>query len=149
MLKETSDSVTLDVPAYRVDVTRPCDVVEEVLRIYGYNNMEIPTQLKSSLTIKGDLDKSYKLQNLVAEQLVGCGFNEILNNSLTKTSYYDGLEAFKADNLVKLMNPLSQDLGVLRQTLLFGGLESISHNINRRMPDLKMFEFGNCCWSQW
>ncbi len=141
---ETSDTVTFDVPAYRVDVTRPCDIVEEVLRVYGYNNMEIPTQLKSSLTIKGDLDKSYKLQNLIAEQLVGCGFNEILNNSLTKTSYYEGLETYKADNLVRLINPLSQDLGVMRQTLLFGGLECISHNTNRRMPDLKFFEFGNC-----
>src|SRR5574344_2111317 len=141
---ETSDTVTFDVPAYRVDVTRPCDIVEEVLRVYGYNNMEIPTQLKSSLTIKGDLDKSYKLQNLIAEQLVGCGFNEILNNSLTKTSYYDGFDAFKADNLIKVINPLSQDLGVMRQTLLFGGLECISHNTNRRMPDLKFFEFGNC-----
>ena len=144
VLDETAETVTLDIPAYRVDVTRPCDVVEEVLRVYGYNNMEIPTQLKSSLTIKGELDKSYKLQNLVAEQLVGCGFNEILNNSLTKTSYYDGLEAFPADNLVRLMNPLSQDLGVMRQTLLFGGLETISHNTNRRMSDLRLFEFGNC-----
>lgn len=144
VLSETDTTVTLKVPAYRVDVTRPCDIVEEVLRIYGYNNMEIPTQLRSSLTIKGDLDRSYKLQNLVAEQLVGCGFNEILNNSLTKTSYYEGLETFKADNLVRLMNPLSQDLGVMRQTMLFGGLEVISHNTNRRMPDLHIFEFGNC-----
>ena len=144
VLGETAETVTLDIPAYRVDVTRPCDVVEEVLRIYGYNNMEIPTQLKSSLTTKGELDKSYKLQNLVAEQLVGSGFNEILNNSLTKTSYYDDLEAFKAENLVRLMNPLSQDLGVMRQTLLFGGLETISHNTNRRMSDLRLFEFGNC-----
>lgn len=106
--------------------------------------MEIPSQLKSSLTIKGELDKSHKLQNLVGEQLVGCGFNEILNNSLTKTSYYDDMETYKAENLVKLMNPLSADLGVLRQTLLFGGLECISHNTNRKMPDLKFFEFGNC-----
>ena len=144
VLSETDRAMTLEVPAYRVDVTRPCDVVEEVLRVYGYNNMEIPTQLKSSLTIKGDLDKSYKMQNLIAEQLVGCGFNEILNNSLTKTSYYDGFDAFKADNLIKVINPLSQDLGVMRQTLLFGGLETISHNVNRRMSDLRLFEFGNC-----
>ncbi len=144
VLSETGQTVTLQVPAYRVDVTRPCDIVEEVLRVYGYNNVEIPTQLKSSLTIKGDLDKSYKLQNLIGEQLVGCGFNEILNNSLTKTSYYDGMETYKPENLVRLMNPLSADLGVMRQTLLFGGLECIIHNTNRQMPDLKFFEFGNC-----
>lgn len=144
VLKEDADSVELEVPTFRVDVTRPCDVVEEVLRVYGYNNIEIPTQLKSSLTTKGELDKSYKQQNLIAEQLVGCGFNEILNNSLTKTSYYDNFETFKAENLVRLINPLSQDLGVMRQTLLFGGLECISHNINRQMPNLRFFEFGNC-----
>ena len=144
ILKEDDKSVELEVPAFRVDVTRPCDVVEEVLRIYGYNNIEIPTQLKSSLTTKGDLDKSYKQQNIIAEQLVGCGFNEILNNSLTKVSYYDNCETFKSENLVKLMNPLSQDLGVMRQTLLFGGLECISHNINRQMPNLRLFEYGNC-----
>ena len=145
ILSKNADGMQLKVPAFRVDVTKPCDVVEEILRIYGYDNVEIPLQVKSSLTTKGDLDKSYKLQNLVGEQLVGCGFNEILNNSLTKTAYYDNMETVcKAENLVRLMNPLSQDLGVLRQTLLFGGLESISHNINRREADLKFFEFGNC-----
>ena len=133
------------VPAFRVDVTKPCDVVEEILRIYGYDNVEIPSQVKSSLTVKGELDRSVKLQNLIGEQLVGCGFNEILNNSLTKTSYYDNMETVcKSENLVRLMNPLSQDLGVLRQTLLFGGLESISRNTNRKMADLRFFEFGNC-----
>ena len=145
ILSENAEGMQLKVPAFRVDVTKPCDVVEEILRIYGYDNVEIPSQVKSSLTTKGDLDKSYKLQNLVGEQLVGCGFNEILNNSLTKTSYYDGMEnTCKSENLVRLMNPLSQDLGVLRQTLLFGGLECISHNVNRREADLKFFEFGNC-----
>lgn len=144
VIAENEESVTLQVPAYRVDVTRPCDIVEEVLRVYGYNNVEIPSQLKSSLTVKGDLDKSYKLQNLIGEQLVGCGFNEILNNSLTKTSYYDGMETYKPENLVRLINPLSADLGVMRQTLLFGGLECIIHNTNRQMPDLKFFEHGNC-----
>ena len=145
ILEKNDDGMKLEVPAYRVDVTRPCDVVEEILRIYGYDNVEIPTQLKSSLTVKGELDRSNKLQNLIGEQLVGCGFNEILNNSLTKTSYYDNMEdVCKAENLVHIMNPLSQDLGVLRQTLLFGGLESISHNINRKISDLKFFEFGNC-----
>ena len=145
ILEKNDEGMKLEVPAYRVDVTRPCDVVEEILRIYGYDNVEIPTQLKSSLTVKGELDRSNKLQNLIGEQLVGCGFNEILNNSLTKTSYYDNMEdVCKAENLVHIMNPLSQDLGVLRQTLLFGGLESISHNINRKISDLKFFEFGNC-----
>lgn len=144
ILSQEEEMMQVKAPAFRVDVKKPCDVVEEVLRIYGYNNIEIPSQVRSSLTTKGDLDKSNKLQNIVAEQLVGCGFNEILNNSLTKVSYYEGCETFKAENAVKLMNPLSQDLGVMRQTLLFGGLESISHNINRRMPDLKFFEFGNC-----
>jgi phenylalanyl-tRNA synthetase beta chain len=144
VLESTSETMKLEVPAFRVDVQKPCDIVEEILRIYGYNNVEIPSQLKSSLTTKGELDRSNKLQNLVAEQLVGSGFNEILNNSLTKVSYYDGLEAYKSENMVRLMNPLSQDLGGLRQTLLFGGLECISHNVNRKMPDLKFFEFGNC-----
>ena len=139
VLDENDKGLKLEVPAFRVDVTGPCDIVEEVMRIYGYDNVEIPSQLRSSLTVKGDVDKSNKLQNLIAEQLVGCGFNEILNNSLTKTSYYDGFETFKAENLVKLMNPLSQDLGVMRQTLLFGGLECISHNVNRQLPDLRFF----------
>ena len=100
--------------------------------------------MKSSLTTKGDCDKSNKLQNLVAEQLVGCGFNEILNNSLTRAAYYDGMETYAAKNLVMLLNPLSADLNCMRQTLLFGGLESIAHNANRKNADLKFFEFGNC-----
>ncbi|MBQ8593504.1 MAG: phenylalanine--tRNA ligase subunit beta, partial [Bacteroidaceae bacterium] len=141
---ETDKGISLQVPAYRVDVQRPCDVVEDILRIYGYNNVEIPTTLKSSLTTKGEHDKSHKLQNLVAEQLVGCGFNEILNNSLTSESYYENLQTWQSKNLVRLMNPLSGDLNVMRQSLLFGGLESIMHNANRKNADLKFFEFGNC-----
>lgn len=141
---ETSEGLSLLVPAYRVDVQRPCDVVEDILRIYGYNNVEIPTSVKSSLSVKGDVDKSVKLQNLVSEQLVGCGFNEIMNNSLTAATYYEGLETYKPENLVQLMNPLSNDLNVMRATLLFGGLESIQHNANRKNADLKFFEFGNC-----
>lgn len=144
IVAETADGLSLLVPPYRVDVQRPCDVVEDILRIYGYNNVEIPTSLKSSLSVKGETDKSVKLQNLVAEQLVGCGFNEILNNSLTAASYYDGLETFKPENLVRVMNPLSNDLNVMRATLLFGGLESIQHNANRQNADLRFFEFGNC-----
>ena len=141
---ETEEGLSLQVPPYRVDVQRPCDVVEDILRIYGYNNVEIPTSVKSSLSVEGAADKSVKLQNLVSEQLVGCGFNEILNNSLTASAYYEGLETYKPENLVRLMNPLSNDLNVLRATLLFGGLESIEHNANRKNADLKFFEFGNC-----
>ena len=141
---ETVEGLTLAVPPYRVDVQRDCDVIEDILRIYGYNNVEIPSTLKSSLTTKGDADKSNKLQNLVAEQLVGCGFNEILNNSLTRAAYYDGLETYPSNHLVMLMKPLSADLNSMRQTLLFGGLESIAHNANRKNADLKFFEFGNC-----
>lgn len=141
---ETPEGLSLLVPAYRVDVQRPCDVIEDILRIYGYNNVEIPTSVKSSLSVKGDVDKSVKLQNLVSEQLVGCGFNEIMNNSLTAATYYEGLETYKPENLVQLMNPLSNDLNVMRATLLFGGLESIQHNANRKNADLKFFEFGNC-----
>ena len=144
IVAETAEGLTLDVPPYRVDVQRDCDVIEDILRIYGYNNVEIPTALKSSLTTKGEWDKSNRLQNLVAEQLVGCGFNEILNNSLTRAAYYDGLESYPAKNLVMLMNPLSADLNAMRQSLLFGGLESISHNANRKNSDLRFFEFGNC-----
>ena len=145
ILEEKEDGLLLQVPAYRVDVQRPCDVVEDILRIYGYNNVEIPTQLKSSLTVAGEQDKEHRLQNLVAEQLVGCGFNEILNNSLSKLSYYDNtLNAYTPETTVKVMNPLSADLGVMRQTLLFGGLESIVRNVNRKNPNLRFFEFGNC-----
>ncbi|MBP1593903.1 MAG: pheT, partial [Bacteroidetes bacterium] len=141
---ETAEGLSLAVPPYRVDVIRDVDVIEDILRIYGYNNVEIPSTLKSSLTTKGEADKSYKLQSLISEQLVGCGFNEILNNSLTKAAYYEELESFSAKNLVMLMNPLSNDLNCMRQTLLFGGLESITHNANRKNADLKFFEFGNC-----
>ena len=141
---ETESGISLSVPAYRVDVQRPCDVVEDILRIYGYNNVEIPTAVKSSLTIKGEVDRSNKLQNLVSEQLVGEGFREILNNSLTKEAYYNDLASYPKDRAVKLLNPLSSDLNVLRQTLLFGGLESIAHNANRKNANLRFFEFGNC-----
>ena len=144
IVEETAEGLTLDVPPYRVDVQRDCDVIEDILRIYGYNNVEIPTALKSSLTTKGEHDKSNRLQNLIAEQLVGCGFNEILNNSLTRAGYYEGLESYPSQNLVMLLNPLSADLNAMRQTLLFGGLESIAHNANRKNADLKFFEYGNC-----
>lgn len=141
--EENESGLKLSIPPYRVDVQRPCDVVEDILRVYGYNNVEIPSQLKSSLVVKGDEDKKHKLEELVSEQLVGCGFNEILNNSLTKAAYYDGMNRYAAENCVRIMNPLSSDLNVMRQSLLFGGLESIAHNANRKNPNLRFFEFGN------
>lgn len=144
IIEETAEGLKLEIPAYRVDVQRPCDVVEDILRIYGYNNVEIPTAVKSSLTIKGDVDRSNKLENIVAEQLVGQGFREILNNSLTKEAYYDKLKVYASDDLVRVINPLSTDLNVMRQTLLFGGLESIAHNVNRKSQNLRFFESGNC-----
>ena len=144
VLEETAEGLKLEIPAYRVDVTRPCDVVEDILRIYGYNNVEIPTTLKSSLSVKGEPDKSHKMQNLIGEQLVGAGYREILNNSLQRSAYYDGLQSLKSENLVMLLNPLSQDLNALRQTLLFGGMESIARNVSYRNADLRFFEFGNC-----
>ena len=140
---ENAEGLQLEVPAYRVDVQRPCDVVEDILRVYGYNNVEMPEQLKSSLVIKGEEDQKHKLENLVGEQLVGAGFNEILNNSLTKAAYYEDLNSYPKDRLVSIVNPLSSDLNVMRQSILFGGLESIAHNANRKNPNLKFFEFGN------
>ena len=140
---ENAEGLQLEVPAYRVDVQRPCDVVEDILRVYGYNNVEMPEQLKSSLVIKGEEDQKHKLENLVGEQLVGAGFNEILNNSLTKAAYYEDLNSYPKDRLVSIVNPLSSDLNVMRLSILFGGLESIAHNANRKNPNLKFFEFGN------
>ena len=140
IVAKDGDLWKLEVPRYRVDVQRECDVVEDILRIYGYDNVEFPEKLNTSLAygVKPDPEK---LRRKIAEQLTAQGFNEILNNSLTKTSYYkDGW----ADSCVKIMNPLSQDLGVMRQTLLFGGLESIARNANRKNNDLKFYEFGNC-----
>lgn len=143
IISENGDGLELEIPAYRVDVKRPCDVVEDILRVYGYNNVEIPTMLKSSLVDKSDEDNNYKLENIVSEQLVGCGFNEILNNSLTKSAYYNNLSHYLEENLVRIYNPLSSDLNVMRETLLFGGLESLEHNIKRKNPNLRFFEFGN------
>ena len=144
ILEDSDNGLKLAVPPYRVDVTRPCDVVEDILRIYGYNNVEIPTSINSTLTIEDEEDRSHKLRDLVSEQLVGYGFNEVMNNSLTKTSYYETLENLSLNKAVKIMNPLSSDLGVMRQTLLFGGLENIKRNLNRKIEDLRFFEFGNC-----
>ena len=144
IVEERPDGLTLDVPAYRVDVQRPCDVAEDILRIYGYNNVEIPSSVKSSLTVETATDRSYRLQQLISEQLVGAGYREIMNNSLTREAYYTDLKDYAAEGLVRVLNPLSSDLGVMRRTLLFGGLESLRRNINRKAADLALFEFGNC-----
>ena len=131
----------LAVPRYRVDVQRECDVVEDILRIYGYDNVEFPEKLNTSLSYNPKPNPE-ALQKRISEQLTAQGFNEIMNNSLTKVSYYQN--GTWLDTCVKIMNPLSQDLGVMRQTLLFGGLESIQRNANRKNADLKFYEFGNC-----
>ena len=133
----------LGVPRYRVDVQRECDVVEDILRIYGYNNVEFPEKLNTSLSYNPK-PNPVALQIRISEQLTAQGFNEILNNSLTKVAYYEPLQQLSLATCVKIMNPLSQDLGVMRQTLLFGGLESIQRNANRKNADLKFYEFGNC-----
>ena len=143
IVAKLGDSWQLEVPRYRVDVQRECDVVEDILRIYGYDNVEFPEKLNTSLAY-GVKPDSEKLRRRIAEQLTAQGFNEILNNSLTKVSYYEPLTQLTLDTCVKIMNPLSQDLGVMRQTLLFGGLESIARNANRKNADLKFYEFGNC-----
>jgi len=142
--KETAEALTVAIPTYRVDVLRDVDVIEDILRIYGYNNIEISETLMSSLSYQSPTDKSYDLQNLVSEQLTGSGFNEIMNNSLTKESYYAESEVYPIKHCVHLLNPLSNDLSVMRQTLLHGGLESIAHNRNRQNPDIRFYEFGNC-----
>lgn len=136
-------TLSLAVPTYRVDVTRPCDVVEDILRIYGYNNIAIPTALHASLSFKTPTDAADDLRRTLANCLTGAGYTEILNNSLTAKAYYEPLTSYPASACVELLNPLSQDLNVMRQTLLFGGLESLAHNINRRSADLAMYETGN------
>ena len=133
----------LNVPAYRVDVTRDVDVIEDILRIYGYNNIEIGEELRSNLSYQTPTDASYKLQNLISEQLTGYGFSEILNNSLTSSVYYESSTIFPKTQCVRLKNPLSMELDVMRQTLLFGGLESIEYNRHHKNPDLHLYEFGN------
>ncbi|MDE6559125.1 MAG: phenylalanine--tRNA ligase subunit beta, partial [Muribaculaceae bacterium] len=140
---ENSDVLRLKVPTYRVDVTRPCDVVEEILRVYGYNNVEFGTEMHANLSVRGDVDHSYALQQTISDLLTARGFMEILNNSLSAASYYEGNEVYPAETAVHLLNPLSQDLSTMRRTLLYGGLESIAHNVNRKAVDLRMYEFGN------
>lgn len=144
IVNESEEALQLQVPTYRVDVQREVDVIEDILRIYGYNNVEISDSVHSNLSYKTPTDTNHQMYNLIAEQLTGCGFNEIMNNSLTRSAYYASSSTLPEANCVRLLNPLSNDLNVMRQTLLFGGLESIAHNINRRRTDLKFYEFGNC-----
>ncbi len=145
ILSANENGYTLEAPLYRVDVTRDADVIEEILRIYGYNNVEISDTLNSSISYINKPDNE-KLVDIVSEYLTGCGFTEIMNNSLTRSAYYDNLKTFESCALVKVMNPLSNELNVMRQSLLFGGLETIRHNMNRQRPNLRLFEAGNCYW---
>jgi len=143
IINESSDGLDLSIPTYRVDVTREVDVIEEILRIYGYNQIETSEKLNASLTYSDGVDKEI-YNDTISSLLTGKGFYEIMSNSLTKSDYYKGLQTFPEQRLVYLHNPLSQDLNSMRQTLLFGGLESIAHNINRQRPNLRLFEMGNC-----
>ena len=143
ILKETDDVLTVAVPPYRVDVQREADLIEDILRIYGYNNVEIPTQVRSTLSYAPKPDRN-KLMNMTADFLSNNGYTEIMSNSLTKGAYYEQLTSYKAENCVRLLNPLSADLNVMRQTLLFHALEAIELNANRKNGDLKIYEFGNC-----
>ena len=137
----------LEVPAYRVDVQREADVIEEILRVFGYNNVSIPTHLNAALANEGKMPQEV-LREKVSDILVGSGFTEILNNSLTKGAYFEGVSDFEGKERVTLLNPLSNDLNTLRMSLLFGGLESIARNQNMKAPDLKLFEFGKTYWKQ-
>lgn len=141
---ETPEGLSLRVPVYRIDVRRDVDVIEDILRIYGYNNVAFDDRVQSTLSYRTPTDRSQRLESLISEQLCGAGFHEIMNNSLTRRANYEGLTTMPADACVTLMNPLSADLNVMRQTLLFGGLQTIAHNINHKQRNLRFFEFGNC-----
>ncbi|MDR2424256.1 MAG: phenylalanine--tRNA ligase subunit beta [Prevotellaceae bacterium] len=142
IIDQTSDGFSVSVPTYRIDVKREFDVIEDILRIYGYNNIEIPTQVHSTLSYLRKPDKN-RVLNTISDFLAANGYREIMSNSLTKSEYYSNLETYKPENSVKLLNPLSNELNVMRQTLLFGGLEAIARNINHKNPDLRFFETGN------
>lgn len=143
ILAEKEGVLSVAVPPYRVDVQREADLIEDILRIYGYNNVEIPSCVRSTLSYAPKPDRS-KLMNLAADFLTAGGFTEIMSNSLTKAAYYEGLESYKAERCVRILNPLSADLNVMRQTLLFNMLEAVQLNANRKNGDLKLYEFGNC-----
>lgn len=139
---QTDGGLGLTIPAYRVDVQREADIVEEILRVYGYNNIDTSSKLNTSISYSNKIDTD-KLQNLVSNQLVSQGFYEMMANSLTKPEYEKLSESLKAEHNVEMLNPLSNDLLVMRQSLLFSGLEAIAYNINRKNSSLKLFEFGN------
>ena len=139
---EGSEAMQLAVPPFKVDVQREVDVIEEVLRIYGYNNIPEPSVFRSSISYSLNPDRE-KIQNTVSDLLSSSGFNEIMSLSLTKGEYAEKLESYKSANNVRMLNPLSSDLDVMRQTLLFSGLEAIAYNQNRKSSDLKLYEFGN------
>jgi phenylalanyl-tRNA synthetase beta chain len=137
------DILNVAVPPFRVDVQRPADLVEEILRIYGYNNVEEPTQLRSSLNVAPRMDRD-RLQNAVSDFLTSNSYTEIMSNSLTRAAYYDKLTSYPPTSCVRILNPLSNDLNVMRQTLIFNALEAVALNINHRNSDLRLYEFGNC-----
>ena len=142
-LKEEKDNVlTVEIPLYRVDVRREADVIEEILRIYGYNNVEINEHVNSTL-LYSDKPDTEKITNIIADMLSANGFSEIMCNSLNPSAFYETGD-FDKEQLVILVNPLSSDLNAMRQSLLYGGLSSVARNINRQNPDLKLYEFGNC-----
>jgi len=143
IVEEEDDKLLLEIPTYRVDVKREADVIEEILRIYGYNNIPVPSQVKSTLSYSPEVDEN-KLRNQTSNYLTANGFNEAMSNSLTKSDYYKELESYSESKLVKILNPLSQDLDAMRQTLLFGGLEAIIRNVNYKNTDLKLYEYGFC-----
>lgn len=141
IVKEGEEGLLLHVPPYRVDVRREADVIEDILRIYGFNNIEVPSKVNSTLSYSEKPD-DFRLKNLISDLLVSNGFYEIMNNSLTKASYFEQTESYKPENTVLLFNPLSSDLNAMRQTLLFGGLETVAYNVNRKNANLRLFEFG-------
>ena len=143
ILAERDGVLTVAVPPYRVDVQREADLIEDILRIYGYNNVEIPMQVRSTLSYAPKPDRN-RLMNLAADFLTANGFTEIMSNSLTKAAYYEDLTSCPAERCVRILNPLSADLNVMRQTLLFNMLEAVGLNANRRNGDLCLYEFGNC-----
>ena len=137
------ENLLLGVPTYRVDVRRPCDVIEDFLRIYDYNKIPMDSRLHATLSYKTTVDAADDLRRTVSDMLSGAGWSEILNNSLTAEAYYAEPSELAVKNCVRLLNPLSNDLCVMRRTLLYGGLETIAHNTNRRSPDAAVYEFGN------
>ena len=147
IVEETTEGLKLLIPTFKVDVLREVDVIEEILRIYGYNNVKFEDKIHSSASLRQKPDME-KLQNEVSDYLVGQGFSEIMNNSLTKSEYIAQSKVFDEKNSVVLLNPLSKDLDILRQTLLFGGLEVLAYNQNRKINDLKIFEFGKTYFKQ-